>query len=52
MPTTNCFLSFFIGVCFATGTGVPKDEAEAVEVYKLAAYHGHAAAQYNLGEFF
>ena len=31
------------------GTGVPKDEVEAVKWYRKAADQGHAAAQFNLG---
>ena len=32
------------------GTGVEKDEEEAVKYYKMAADQGHADAQINLGE--
>ena len=31
------------------GEGVPKDEAEAVKWYRLAAEQGLAMAQFNLG---
>ena len=54
-----CCLSDFIiyiimreplGVCYQYGTGVVKDEVEAVKYYKRAADQGNADAQYNLGE--
>ena len=34
---------------YATGRGVPKDDAKAVKWYRLAADQGYARAQYNLG---
>ena len=40
---------FSLGVMYATGRGVLKDEAEAVRWYRLAAEQGNAAAQFNLG---
>ena len=39
-----------LGVCYDNGTGVVKDEVEAVKYCKMAAYQGNASAQYNLGE--
>ena len=38
-----------LGVMYATGRGVPQDDAEAVRWYRLAAEQGQALAQYNLG---
>ena len=38
-----------LGVMYANGRGVPKDDAEAVRWFRLAAEQGDAAAQYNLG---
>jgi TPR repeat protein len=38
-----------LGTCYEDGTGVAKDAAEAVRLYRLAADQGHAGAQYNLG---
>ena len=38
-----------LGVMYANGEGVLKDDAEAVRWYRLAAEQGHAGAQYNLG---
>jgi TPR repeat protein len=38
-----------LGVCYAKGEGVKKDEAEAVKWYRLAAEQGLAKAQYSLG---
>ena len=40
---------FSLGVMYANGEGVLKDEAEAVRWYRLAAEQGHAGAQFNLG---
>lgn len=40
---------FYVGVRYAKGIGVPKDEGEAVAWYRKAAHQGHADAQYNLG---
>jgi hypothetical protein len=37
------------GVCYATGEGVAKNEAEAVKWYRKAADQNFAAAQYALG---
>ena len=37
------------GWMYATGRGVPQDDAEAVRWYRLAAEQGDAYAQYNLG---
>ncbi len=34
---------------YATGRGVPQDDAEAVRWFRLAAEQGHATGQYNLG---
>jgi hypothetical protein len=38
-----------MGVRYATGNGVPRDEREAADWYREAAARGHAAAQFNLG---
>ena len=40
---------FNLGVSYADGEGVLKDDAEAARWYRLAADQGHAAAQFNLG---
>ena len=37
---------------YATGLGVPQDEAEAVRWYRLAAEQGDAEAQFNLGAMY
>ena len=34
---------------YATGEGVPQDDAEAVRWFRLAAEQGDARAQFNLG---
>ena len=39
-----------VGVCYQYGTGVVKDEVEAVKYYKIAADQGFSKAQNNLGE--
>ena len=44
------FISHLLGVCYQYGTGVEKDEVEAVKYYKMAADQGDADAQNNLGE--
>ena len=38
-----------LGVMHDNGWGVPRDHAEAVRWYRLAADQGHANAQFNLG---
>ena len=38
-----------LGVMYATGEGVPEDDAEAVRWYRMAAEQSNASAQYNLG---
>ncbi len=38
-----------LGVMYASGEGVPQDDAEAVRWYRMAAEQGHAEAQNNLG---
>ena len=40
---------FYLGVMYATGHGVPEDDAEAVHWYRLAAEQGFVEAQFNLG---
>ena len=40
-----------LGVCYQYGTGVVKDEVEAVKYYKMAADQGNADAQNALGEY-
>ena len=45
----NAAAQFSLGLMYADGEGVPKDDAEAVRWYRLAAEQGQAAAQYNLG---
>ena len=39
-----------LGVAYADGKGVPKDEVEAVKWYRKAAEQGDASAQNNLGQ--
>ena len=38
-----------LGFRYATGRGVPQDDAEAARWYRLAADQGHVGAQNNLG---
>ena len=38
-----------VGLTYASGEGVPQDDAEAVRWYRLAADQGDASAQINLG---
>ena len=41
-----------LGLLYANGQGVPKDDAQARQWYEKAAVQGHAAAQVNLGSLF
>ena len=45
----NAAAQFNLGLMYANGEGVPKDDAEAVRWYRLAAEQGDAAAQFNRG---
>ena len=45
----NVAAQYYLGVCYASGQGVPQDYAEAVKWYRKAAEQGYAKAQYNLG---
>ena len=38
-----------LGVIYANGRGVPRDDAEAVKWYRKAGEQGNAVAQFNLG---
>lgn len=39
-----------LGRRYLQGINVPKNEKRAVELFRLAAEHGHAGAQFELGE--
>ena len=41
-----------LGVMYALGQGVPKDDAQAAKWYRLAADQGHAWAQTHLGSMY
>lgn len=41
---------FKLGICYANGTGVPEDLAQAVDWFRKAADQGHALAQFNLAK--
>ena len=45
----NADAQFNLGVMYAEGRGVPRDDAEAARWYRCAADQGEAAAQFNLG---
>jgi TPR repeat protein len=45
----NCNSQVNLGLMYAKGDNVPKDEAEAAKWFRMAADQGHAAAQNNLG---
>jgi len=45
----NAAAQFNLGIMYATGRGVPENDAEAVKWYRKAAEQGNAAAQFNLG---
>ena len=40
---------YHLGLLYANGQGVPKDDAQARQWYEKAANQGHALAQVNLG---
>lgn len=41
-----------LGLCFASGQGMPKDEVEAYNWFRRAAEGGNAVGQYNLAQAF
>ena len=41
-----------LGLKYASGAGVPKDDVEAVRWYRLAVEQGHAGAQWLLGSMY
>ena len=43
---------YYLGLIYAKGYAVKKDEAEAVKWYRKAAEQGDSAAQFNLGEMY
>ena len=45
----EAWAQYFLGVSYGSGEGVPKNDAEAVKWYRLAAEQGNVAAQHNLG---
>jgi TPR repeat protein len=45
----HAMAQFNLGVMYANGEGVPKDDAEAVKWFRKAAEQGDAKAQFNLG---
>jgi tetratricopeptide (TPR) repeat protein len=45
----NAKAQFELGLCYADGYGVKKDDAEAVKWFRRAAEQGFAMAQYGLG---
>lgn len=48
----EAWAQYFLGFSYRNGEGVPKNDAEAVKWYRLAAAQGHAKAQYNLGAMY
>ena len=42
---------FYLGLMYASGLGVTKDEARAIEYWKMAARQGNVLAQRNLANF-
>lgn len=43
---------YYLGLLYANGQGVPKDDVQARQWYEKAAVQGHADAQVNLGILF
>ena len=48
----NARVQLTLGLMYASGNGVTKDDAEAVRWFRLAVEPGHARAQYNLGTMY
>ncbi|MDR2219666.1 MAG: SEL1-like repeat protein [Methylobacillus sp.] len=48
----DAYAQFGLGALYRDGEGVPKDEAKAVELIRLAAEQGLANAQYTLGNMY
>ena len=48
----NPIAQYNLGLMYANGRGVPRNDAEAERWYRLAAYQGHADAQYSLGTLY
>ncbi len=45
----NAIAQFHLGVMYANGRGVPKDDREAVKWFRKSVEQGYARAQFNLG---
>ena len=45
----NALAQYFLGVCYADGKGVAKDDVESVKWFRKAADQGDASCQYILG---
>jgi len=45
----NAVAQYYLGITYATGTGVPQDDVEAVAWYRKAAEQGDVGSQYYLG---
>jgi uncharacterized protein len=48
----NMYLQHNLGVMYAYGNGVPRDDAAAVRWWRLAAEQGLLSSQYNLGNMY
>lgn len=48
----NVLAQVELGMMFANGDGVDRDDAQAVHWYRLAAEQGDAVAQFNLGSMY
>ena len=45
----NASAQYALGIAYATGKGVPQEDAQALVWYRRAAEQGHEKAQHNLG---
>src|SRR5688500_10100501 len=52
IAVVNSCIVRLAGICYRNGTGVAKNEAEAVRLFTLAADQGNAAAQFTLGKIY
>ena len=47
----HAIAQYYLGYMFSTGDGLPRDDAEAIHWFRLAAERGHTSAQERLREY-
>lgn len=52
VKTSEPVSELFLGECYYTGNGVPKDAVRAAQLWAESAMQGIGAAQYNMGELY